>query len=321
MEMSTRELFECFRQTEVCTKNKNMENMMNALTPEMFEEYEDRVGKPFVEMNEDEAIGLLAFLVKKTGRKAESALPRVTNILRGMADYYIRNVKPIVSPIPRIIKNRDAILAEASQGAFRMSEKYMHEIIGKLYQTYTNDFAEFTELYILLFYCGIPSTAVLGKFKVPDFDSKNMVIHGDGRDYHLSKRCAYLLSKHLETYEISNGNRNYYLVGWRGSLIKTIRRSPDSIDNIGEYEYARMLTAIFSARMELVTNDSITARSLYFLGFHDHIVRSVGEERAAELFKTNCGAEGNVELRKFANDYGVTLRNITQIKEILTGIG
>ena len=319
MEMSTRELIARFKQSEGYTEV--MDNLFKVLPPEAFEEYEEKIGKQFLEMNEDESVGLILFLTKKTGWKPDSAMPRIVFVLRQMVDYYIINVKPIVSPIPRIIKNRNSMLAEVASNEFHLTEEYMNAIIGKLYRAFPNDFAEYTEMLILLFYEGIPSFDALVQVKEADFDDEKMVIHSNGMEHILSKRCAYLLKRHQEAEFVYNDKRKYYLIGWNGSLVKAIRKSEEPLDNLTKEEYKKILTLSFTRRVRSVTKETVNSRALYYLGFHDYIVSKIGAERASDLLNTYGSREASRELRDLADEYGVPRDNITKIRDTMVSIG
>ena len=112
---------------------------------------------------------------------------------------------------------------------------------------------------------------------------------------------------------------DYLMKEWHGGYFKyPIRPSQElEMNNRSEVDMTGFINRYIAVNVNNKYNTKLSYFSLFLLGFHDYVVRQVGESRAKELMTSYRSSEDAAELMALANEYGVNADNISHLKRSL----
>ena len=291
--------------------------------PELYA-YERKIGKQLVDMDAIEiAKMVISFAEKKNNSYKLSYRSYDTRmcILRDFFYWYIENYEVIKNPCnDKRIKGRSAIelLSENKSSAFTIES--MNDAIKQIRDSQIEEYADYLECIMLLFYCGFPDAIDIVNCKDSDINHETKKVMVRGREVQLSDRCYELLVKvhNMEDYPAYRGN--FVMVSCNESYFKFPTRSKyvgEANDRPPEY-WAAYINRVFNREITNKLSLNINARTLYLLGFYDYIVERVGKEEANRLIMSYRNSEDTKTIMELANDYGVVEQNVTILRRLLT---
>lgn len=319
--ITTKELFDRYFESRAGTAAEKMRSQVDR--QEVYD-YEEKIGKQLVEMDVDELFEMIKSF-QDTKRKtnfmiAHSSYDQISSLFRSIFNFYIDNYEIIKNPFyDKRMRGREAlkVLAENREP---LTWDYVQDIIGKLHRDFEQDKADYIECIIQLYYNGISKAEEIVNLKEDMIDTRSRKIRLQGRTTQiLSKRCYELLVK-VHNMTILEGWRGDYLMKeWRGGYFKyPIRPSQElEMNNRSEVDMTGFINRYIAVNVNNKYSTKLSYFSLFLLGFHDYVVRQVGEERAKELMTSYRSSEDAAELMALANEYGVNADNISHLKRSL----
>lgn len=320
--ISTRQLFDLYYKENQGT---NRELQMHYLDkPELYA-YEMEIGKELIDMDVDELMELIdRILNSRRGSTvkyifAPQSYDRVASMFRTLFQFYIDNVELIRNPfLDKRMSSKEAMKRfSADKDILRFEQ--VQDVILRLHVDLEPDRADYTELIILLYYCGFDSTDDILNFKEGMLDHKNKAVLLPGRRIQLNDRCYALLEKFHNMTEIS-GWRTYLVVPYRNSYFRFFvqknkadeldERSPEEMRNIINRTLAINVNAKYDGIM-------LNYRNLYWLGFFDWLVGKFGEQRATEIITSVRNKNDTAILSSAAREYGVRQSSTSYFRKFL----
>lgn len=299
--------------------------------PELYA-YEEKLGKRFIDMDVDELFGLLIeFGNKRSGEEIEymiahSSYDQMSTLFRSIFNWYIDNVEIIKNPFnDKRMRGRMAT-ERLTQGRKAFNWGVVEDIIKKVHEDKSEDYADYIELIILMYYNGFSKAEEIVMLQEKMIDRKNHAVWLPGKTIHLSNRCYMLLEKFHQQDIIATWRRKYDLVSWHKSYFKFIvsrsreNKLGDDIINIDERSKSDMCDMINRALAIAINNKynvKINYSILYWLGFYDFIVKKYGEEITHKILTSYRDSDDVAMLMSAAREYGVGIDNVTHLKRYL----
>lgn len=292
--------------------------------PEVYE-YEAKIGKQLVDMNEEELFEMIcSFNNKKSamreGIKVGSAsFKKYASNFRMIFQFYIDNYEVIKNPFHSDKFKGIQAQARLSDNKNRFTKEKLEEIIDKLYATYSHEYANYYELILRLFYDGFADAQEIVGLKEDQINFRRKEARLAGRTVKLSDRCFDLLTI-IHNMEIMEGTRgNFYMMPWHDSYFKFVVRPKESTDfQNKDITYAgRKIYYLIFHRVAKEYEVDITARKLYLLGFYDALIERYGEEHTKKIIMSKRNQNDNKDLTIAMNEYGLIINDITNLKENL----
>lgn len=290
--------------------------------PELYR-YEQKINKPLVEMDCLEIIDMLksfnnANYSEKQYKMSYRTYDFLISTLRGFFDWYIDNVQVIKNPCnDKRIKGSAKIkyLKDEEQKTFNKED--MEQIIQDIRNDLIEQYADYLETIIRLHYEGCADSTEIVKIKNSDVNHKRKSVMIRGQEKILSDRCYKLFKKvhNMTDYPAFRGS--YIMVDCDDSYMKfPTRASYKGTDRNIDF-YSNYLSRTLIKEIKTKRKLNINARTLYLLGFYDYLVNRVGEEKTKEIITTSKDSELTRELLEYAQDYNLTERNSTSIRNLL----
>lgn len=291
--------------------------------PELYA-YEKEIGKPLVDMESQEIAEMIkTFSNKSFSNKVYKMSYRtydtLLSILRDFFNWYIDNYEVIKNPCnDKKIKGRNVVALFADDVKI-FDKDAMEEAIERIRNDQIEEYADYQEAIIRMFYDGFPEAIDIVNLKEDDINHEKKTAIVKGREIQLSDRLYELLVKinHMDEYPAHRGS--YLLLSYRGSYFKFPTRAKfekEFNDRPPEY-WAGHISRLFNRDIKNKLDININARTLYLRGFYDFMVDTVGKEETDRLIMSIRNSDDSRKIMSLAEEYGVVEQNVTTLKKVL----
>lgn len=291
--------------------------------PELYA-YEKEIGKPLVDMESQEIAEMIkTFSNKSFSNKVYKMSYRtydtLLSILRDFFNWYIDNYEVIKNPCnDKKIKGRNVVALFADDVKI-FDKDAMEEAIERIRNSQIEEYADYQEAIIRMFYEGFPEAIDIVNLKEDDINHEKKTAIVKGREIQLSDRLYELLVKinHMDEYPAHRGS--YLLLSYRGSYFKFPTRAKfekEFNDRPPEY-WAGHISRLFNRDIKNKLDININARTLYLRGFYDFMVDTVGKEETDRLIMSIRNSDDSRKIMSLAEEYGVVEQNVTTLKKVL----
>lgn len=291
--------------------------------PELYA-YEKEIGKPLVDMESQEIAEMIkTFSNKSFSNKVYKMSYRtydtLLSILRDFFNWYIDNYEVIKNPCnDKKIKGRNVIALFADDVKI-FDKDAMEEAIERIRNSQIEEYADYQEAIIRMFYEGFPEAIDIVNLKEDDVNHEKKTVIVKGREIQLSDRLYELLVKinHMDEYPAHRGS--YLLLSYRESYFKFPTRAKfekEFNDRPPEY-WAGHISRLFNRDIKNKLDININARTLYLRGFYDFMVDTVGKEETDRLIMSIRNSDDSRKIMSLAEEYGVVEQNVTTLKKVL----
>lgn len=291
--------------------------------PELYA-YEKEIGKPLVDMESQEIAEMIkTFSNKSFSNKVYKMSYRtydtLLSILRDFFNWYIDNYEVIKNPCnDKKIKGRNVVALFADDVKI-FDKDAMEEAIERIRNDQIEEYADYQEAIIRMFYEGFPEAIDIVNLKEDDINHEKKTAIVKGREIQLSNRLYELLVKinHMDEYPAHRGS--YLLLSYRGSYFKFPTRAKfekEFNDRSPEY-WAGHISRLFNRDIKNKLDININARTLYLRGFYDFMVDTVGKEETDRLIMSIRNSDDSRKIMSLAEEYGVVEQNVTTLKKVL----
>ena len=291
--------------------------------PELYA-YEKEIGKPLVDMESQEIAEMIkTFSNKSFSNKVYKMSYRtydtLLSILRDFFNWYIDNYEVIKNPCnDKKIKGRNVVALFADDVKI-FDKDAMEEAIERIRNDQIEEYADYQEAIIRMFYEGFPEAIDIVNLKEIDINHEKKTAIVKGREIQLSDRLYELLVKinHMDEYPAHRGS--YLLLSYRGSYFKFPTRAKfekEFNDRPPEY-WAGHISRLFNRDIKNKLDININARTLYLRGFYDFMVDTVGKEETDRLIMSIRNSDDSRKIMSLAEEYGVVEQNVTTLKKVL----
>ncbi|MBR4589289.1 MAG: hypothetical protein IKO36_01385 [Bacteroidaceae bacterium] len=291
--------------------------------PELYA-YEKEIGKPLVDMESQEIAEMIkTFSNKSFSNKVYKMSYRtydtLLSILRDFFNWYIDNYEVIKNPCnDKKIKGRNVVALFADDVKI-FDKDAMEEAIERIRNDQIEEYADYQEAIIRMFYEGFPEAIDIVNLKENDINHEKKTAIVKGREIQLSDRLYELLVKinHMDEYPAHRGS--YLLLSYRGSYFKFPTRAKfekEFNDRPPEY-WAGHISRLFNRDIKNKLDININARTLYLRGFYDYMVNKVGQEETDRLIMSIRNSDDSRKIMSLAEEYGVVEQNVTTLKKVL----
>lgn len=170
------------------------------------------------------------------------------------------------------------------KGHPRITINVIEDYIRRAHISFDEDKADYVELLLRLIYEGFFGFEEIVKFKKSEFNTKNLVANVEGHKIRLSERTFKLLERISRLPMLDKKNRTV-LVSWQNGYVKDVcfERSSDDLRNRSLNDFVKHFYNTYTRYVNRELEFPIKHNTIYFLGFYDFCVASVGEERMAEI--------------------------------------
>lgn len=291
--------------------------------PELYA-YEKEIGKPLVDMESQEIAEMIkTFSNKSFSNKVYKMSYRtydtLLSILRDFFNWYIDNYEVIKNPCnDKKIKGRNVVALFADDVKI-FDKDAMEEAIERIRNDQIEEYADYQEAIIRMFYEGFPEAIDIVNLKEDDINHEKKTAIVKGREIQLSDRLYELLVKinRMDEYPAHRGS--YLLLSYRGSYFKFPTRAKfekEFNDRPPEY-WAGHISRLFNRDIKNKLDININARTLYLRGFYDYMVNKVGQEETDRLIMSIRNSDDSRKIMSLAEEYGVVEQNVTTLKKVL----
>ena len=291
--------------------------------PELYS-YEKEIGKQLVDMESQEIAEMIkTFSNKSFSNKVYKMSYRtydtLLSILRDFFNWYIDNYEVIKNPCnDKKIKGRNVVALFADDVKI-FDKDAMEEAIERIRNDQIEEYADYQEAIIRMFYEGFPEAIDIVNLKEDDINHEKKTAIVKGREIQLSDRLYELLVKinHMDEYPAHRGS--YLLLSYRGSYFKFPTRAKfekEFNDRPPEY-WAGHISRLFNRDIKNKLDININARTLYLRGFYDYMVNKVGQEETDRLIMSIRNSDDSRKIMSLAEEYGVVEQNVTTLKKVL----
>lgn len=291
--------------------------------PELYE-YEQKIGKPLVEMDSMEVAEMLKSFSNKsfstnTYRISYRTYDTLLSILRDFFYWYIDNYEIIKNPCnDKRIKGMNAVsLFGYSDEKF--DKNSMENLIKKIRESQITEYADYQEAIVRMFYEGFAESIDIVNLKTEEVDEYARTAIVLGRKIQLSDELFLLLVKihRMEEYPAHRGS--YMLMSYRGSYFKfpTREKYKNEFNERPPEYWANHISRVFNREIKVKLNTNINARTLYLRGFYDYVISIYGKEETDRLILSMRDTEATKKLMDIAGEYRVKEKNVTTLKKLL----
>ena len=317
----TRELLDEYFKTRPETTVRKIRSQIDR--QELYD-FERKIGKPLVDMDAMEVAEMIkTFTNKSFSTKVYKVSFRtydtILSFIRDFFNWYIDNHEVIKNPCnDKRIKGRNVLhLFEDTTDIF--TKDSMEDAIQKIRDTQIDEYADYQEAIIRMFYEGFPESIDIVNLKEEDVNHEKKTAIVRGREIQLSDRLYELLKKinRMEDYPAYRGS--YMMMSYRGSYFKFPTREKfkgEFNERPPEY-WASYISRIFNREIKIKLDININARTLYLRGFYDYIVENYGQEETDRIIMSVRSPEDAKKMMAIAEKYGVQEQNVTTLKKLL----
>ena len=284
--------------------------------------YERQINKPLVDMDAMEIADMLKAIMGGSSRKMNYSYRTYASLLsffRGYFDWYIENFEVIKNPCnDKRIKgsNAEEILGESTE---IFTKKHFSDVINKIRESQFEEYADYLEAIIRMFYEGFPESIDIVNLKKDDInhDKKTAVVRG--REVQLSDRLYELLKRINSMEEIPAYRGSYKMISYRGSYMKFPTREKNK-DQFSERPPANMgmnISRVINRDINSKLDININGRLLYLRGLYDFIVKKYGQDETNRLIMFGKNPGDAKKLMDVSEEYGIIEKNVTTLKMLL----
>lgn len=316
-EISTRELIDRYCESQK-DSYKSRVTKASFDKPELFE-YETELGKEFLDMNEQELIGLIAKLRVNYSNYSSNQLK---TIIRNLFNYYIDiadvKIKNPTYSEEMVSRNIDKELMKTKEP---LTKEKLDYVIGNLHTKYA-DRADYMELILCMWYDGFYKADDIILLKEEMINPRGLYVTLPGRTIRIRPRTYELLQKFNKRTDLED-TRTYALESWHGSYFKfSVHQSKRS--TINEKTLKQMQMFIYysvdeyvNVNYEDVIGVRINYRNVYWLGFFDYLSRKYGKEKASSMVLSYRNSDDLNNLELSAKEYGAYYSDAARLKKYL----
>lgn len=286
--------------------------------------YEKTIGKSLVEMESQDIAEMIKTFTNKTYsnkvyKMSYRTYDTLLSILRDFFNWYIDHYEVIKNPCnDKKIKGRN-VISILSDDVKVFDKEALEESIARIRNDQIEEYADYQEAIIRMFYEGFPEAIDIVNLKEKDINHKKKTAIVRGREIQLSDRLYELLVKlnHMEEYPARRGN--YSFLSYHGSFFKFPTRAKfENEFNARAPEYwAGHISRVFNRDIKNKLDININARTLYLRGFYDFMVDSIGQEDTDRLIMSIRNSEDSRKIMEIAKEYGIVEQNVTTLKKVL----
>ena len=326
--METKEVFN--RYYETIPKSTEERGRAQVDRAELYE-YEKTLGKSIFDMDVDELFGLLVtFRSIRTGELlTKQTYMLISTVYRALWNYYIDNVEVIKNPWNdkrmRGSALIDGIMKQLPQKQETITYATIEDIIRKIYNDATigEHTAKYAECLIMLIYDGFATTKEIVELQESDIDFDNKEVHFPHKVVKLQDKTLDLLKWVHNLGVIDTPKGMMVAKPYKGGYFKLIIRASREydVDSRDKADFARALSHKMLDVIRYKQISNISQRNIYLLGFYDFLVEQLGNESVQEIITSKKNQEDNMELAKYAKEYGVIEKRMSVLKDALTIFG
>lgn len=325
-EMTTQEVFESYFSASGMKADTMRKLRPQVDRPEVFR-YEEQIGKQVFDMDVDELFDMIQTFGDNRRVKGEgvhfgisyASYDQIASLFRQIFNWYADNVKLIRNPWNDKRMRGVEASKRLAQGKETFTTETMNDIIQKVRDFYDDDRADYTELTILLFYCGFAEAIEVAEMKERDIDFKRHNVRISGRTVHLSDRCFELLCKVHNMSDLGGWRGDYVMASWNDSYFKFAIRPKEekAFNDRTPVQVSAQINQIILTMVKKKLNVNINYRMLYLLGFYDFICEKVGKDKAKEILTSSRDKDDVRDFRNLANIYGMNVASDSHLKRSL----
>jgi len=292
--------------------------------PELYA-YEKEIGKSLVDMEPTEiALMIKSFINKSFSSNSYKISYRtydtLLSFLRDFFNWYIDNYEIIKNPCnDKRIKGRNvaSLFPEEENNVF--DKETMEETITKIRNSQLEEYADYQEAIMRMFYEGFPEALDIVNLKEGDINHEKKTAMVRGREIQLSDRLYELLVKihNMEEYPAHRGS--YLMLSYRDSFFKfpTRAKFEDEFNQRPPEYWAGHISRIFNRDIKNKLDMNINARTLYLRGFYDYMVDKIGQKETDDLVMSFRNSDNTRKIMALAKEYGIVEQNVTILKKVL----
>ena len=287
-------------------------------------DYERKIDKPLVDMDAMEIAEMIkTFTNKSFSKKVYKVSFRtydtILSFLRDFFNWYIDNYKVIKNPCnDKRIKGRN-VLHMFADSTDVFTKDSMEEAIVQIRNSQIEEYADYQEAIIRMFYEGFPESIDIVNLKEGDVNKEKKTAIVRGREIQLSDRLYELLHKinMMETYPAYRGD--YLMMSYRGSYFKypTREKFKNEFNERPPEYWASYISRVFNRDIKIKLDININARTLSLRGFYDYVVENYGQEETDRMIMSVRSPEDAKKLMAAADQYGIQEQNVTTLKKLL----
>ena len=287
--------------------------------------YEKAIGKPLVDMNSQEIADMIkSFKNRSYSNKVYKVSYRtydtILSFYRDFFNWYIDNCEVIKNPCnDRKIRGNNVIDILDDDNVKAFNKKDLEDVIDRIRNSDIEEYADYREAIMRLFYEGFPQSIDIVNLKESDIDHKKKTAMVKGREIQLSDRLYELLVKINKAEEFPAHRGKYLMLSYHGSYFKfpTRERFEKEFNDRDPEYWAMYISRLFNRDIKNRLNININARTLYLLGLYDFMVDSVGQEEADRLIMSVNNSDDTRKIMELAKEYNVIEKNVTTLKRML----
>lgn len=292
--------------------------------PELYA-YEKEIGKSLVDMSPEEIAGMIRSFINKqnissTYKISYRTYDSLLSFFRDFFNWYIDNYEVIKNPCnDKKIKGRNAVALFADEKEDTFNKSKMEEIISRIRNSQIEEYADYEEAIIRMFYEGFPEALDIVNLKEKDINHKKKTAIVGGREIQLSDRLYELLVKIHNMESIPAHRGSYLMLSYDDSYFKfpTRERYKDEFNERPPEYWAGHISRVFNRDIRNKLDLNINARTLYLRGFYDYLVKQIGQEETDRLVLSYRNSDDTRKIMALAKDYGIAEQNVTILKKVL----
>ena len=315
--ISTQELFDEFfaeAADPYMIRNKN-----SVVRPEVFE-FEKKIGKQFVDMNEEELIEMILTFKSKGGFPVGyTTYDPISTIYRRIFDYYSQHHCPIYNPWNSKAMKGANVYERLLEGTTPLTWSFVEKMIDDLYKHNAPDRAKYIECLIRMYHCGFKDPGEVVRLKECMINFRDKTVRLEGYTVQLDDVCARLLVEVHNMERMSGWRGDFLMSTWRDGYFKyPIRpaRAAD-FDSRSFEEVVGTLSRVFGERVRIDLGCDINHGRLFYLGVYEKVVSLFGKERAIEIITSTRDSQAVIDLQNVARSYGLESSKMKQLRRML----
>ena len=314
----TRQLFDVFFTSMGKNETYLRKIRAKADRPEVYA-YEEKIGKQLVDMDVDELFDMLRTFNEDGFSISYSSYDSLAVLFRQVFEYYIDNYELIRNPWNNKRMRGSAAYEELAQGKEAITWRSVEDAIAEIYKTHEADRAKYIECILRLYYNGFERAEEIVTLQESMIDFKTGAARLTGHSVQLDQRCFSLLVEIHNMKTMTGWRGDYVMASWQNSFFKfPIRpREESGFDSRPLNEICNLINRTIAERIRKGLHFDINYRMLYFLGFYDSLVKTLGKERTNQILVSSRVREDVAALEKAARMYGITKLSSSQLKKNL----
>lgn len=324
--VETKQLFDEFATQKAANTSIAKRLILNAIDrPEVYE-WEKKLNKQLIDMNEDELFDMILSFRKRTSGGVEVRLSPnyMRNVImwyRDLWNYYSKEYEAVINPFNYDKLTMVNITKNLVKDTSPITKETIDKIIKGIRMQNDNTTADYLECLVLLFYCGVRDGKEIVSLKEDMIDFRKREIYFDDRTVKLSARCMILLQRVHEMDSINSENGYFVFIaeayngGYFKFFVHEIRK--DAKNNWTPEHLSSNITKKIANSSKDALGHPVTARQIYYAGFYNYLCEKFGKDLTNNIIRSNRDGEKNRLLLDTAAEYGVTDKNPVSLKRSL----